>query len=266
MGLQLVLTSAKAHQQGTTINFSLIRQSSHPLRRSYRLPNYETSVQISLFSYQDDILQMLSAIDDPDAYIRVTIEQDRLLLQFNIRRYQVVLAEKDRFTWVIQPINTVPDEQSITLFAMRLANPQQHALLIHQKLSQGVGVGEYEIPAELEREGPWLVYSSADSQLKCRPYLHVSQNDKQTISDSIDVKSLHQAAAKFHPVLQPQVIHDQIKELAEDLNHSGWEYLTDLKKNYSHLPLSTFEAWRSLAREPKALALALFRLGLVDLS
>lgn len=262
LGLQLVLTSAKAHQQGTTINFSLIRQSGQPLKRSYRVPNYETSVQISLFSYQDDILQMLSAIDDPDAYIRVTIEQDRLLLQFNIRRYQVVLAEKDRFTWVIQPINTVPDDQSITLFAMRLANPQQHALLIHQKLSQGVGVGEYEIPAELEREGPWLVYSSADSQLKCRPYLHVSQNDKQTISDSIDVKSLHQAAAKFHPVLQPQVIHDQIKELAEDLNHSGWEYLTDLKKNYSHLPLSTFEAWRSLAREPKALALALFRLEL----
>ena len=262
LGLQLVLTSAQAHQRGTTINFSLMRQSGQPLRRSYRVPNYEASVQISLFSYQDDILQMLSAIDDPDAYINVTVEQDRLLLQFNIRRYQVVLTEKNSFTWVIQSINKVPDEQSISLFAMRLANPQQHALSIHQKLSQGVGTGEYEIPAELEREGPWLIYSSADSQLKCRPYLHVSHNDKPTTSDSIEVKSLHQAAAKFHPILRPQVINDQIKELAEDLSHSGWEYLTDLKKNYSHLPLSTFEAWRSLAREPKALALTLFRLEL----
>lgn len=262
LGLQLLLTSAQAYQCGTTINFSLIRQSGQPLKRSYRVPNYDSSVKISLFSYQDDILQMLSAVDDPDAYINVTVEQDHLLLQFSIRRYQVILVEKSRFTWTIQSINKMSDEQSVILFAMRLGNPQQHAVSIHQCLSQGVGTGEYEIPAELEREGPWLIYSSAESQLKSRPYLHISKNDKLDTASIIEVKSLHKAAELFHPILRPQVINDQIKELAEDIHHSGWEYFTDLKKNYSHLPLSTFEAWRSLAREPKALALALFRLEL----
>jgi hypothetical protein len=36
--------------------------------------------------------------------------------------------------------------------------------------------------------------------------------------------------------------------------------LADLKQNFSHLPLSTFESWLSLSRNPEALATAVFRL------
>ncbi|MDG2897698.1 STY4851/ECs_5259 family protein, partial [Vibrio parahaemolyticus] len=47
-----------------------------------------------------------------------------------------------------------------------------------------------------------------------------------------------------------------------DWGHSGWQYLRDTYKNYGHLPLSTFEVFKYLVRDTKALAVALFQFEL----
>lgn len=48
--------------------------------------------------------------------------------------------------------------------------------------------------------------------------------------------------------------------MAADFNHSGWQYLADLKQHYRHLPLSSFETWKALSRNQEALSFAVFRL------
>jgi hypothetical protein len=60
------------------------------------------------------------------------------------------------------------------------------------------------------------------------------------------------------------VIADVIEQMAEDWSHSGWEYLKQTYLNYGHLPLSTFEVWRHLVRNERALAVAVFRLEFDD--
>jgi hypothetical protein len=87
-----------------------------------------------------------------------------------------------------------------------------------------------------------------------------SANQENRHEALLEVKSLHHAAELFHPIDRPNLIRLQIQDMTDTIGHSGWQYLSDLKTHYAHLPLSTFETWRELARQPHALALGLFRL------
>ena len=50
--------------------------------------------------------------------------------------------------------------------------------------------------------------------------------------------------------------------MAEDPKHEGWQYFESLKKYFSHLPLSVFETWKELARQRRAMAMAVLCLHL----
>ncbi|MGN6891128.1 hypothetical protein, partial [Neisseria sp. P0014.S004] len=60
----------------------------------------------------------------------------------------------------------------------------------------------------------------------------------------------------------PEAISRIITEMVGNPEHSGWLYFESLKQHFSHLPLSVFETWKALVQQPKALALAVLRLGL----
>jgi hypothetical protein len=94
--------------------------------------------------------------------------------------------------------------------------------------------------------------------VRFEPRLHRTAGDTPVATP--EVMSLHESTRQYHPDHNPFVIDQQIAAMAEDLHHSGWQYLDDLRRNFQHLPLSTFQAWLSLSRDPKALAVAIFRL------
>lgn len=261
LGLRATLSSAHHMQQSAIFELSLIRNNGKPLKLAYRTAPYQTSTTLSLFAYQDKVMQLLSSVDDQDAYVKITIIQNgRELKQLNIRRYQAVIEKMGTQQLSLHYASTQSKGQhTISLQAMRLANPQQHSVHLIELQSQTVGTGFFEIPAYLERQGPWLVYSPSESPIAIRPFLYISLNARN--AQCLDkINSLHHAAELFHPQLRPAVIEQQIEKMAQNLNHSGWQYLTDLKNGYAHLPLSTFEVWKELVRQPCALAMSLFKL------
>lgn len=70
---------------------------------------------------------------------------------------------------------------------------------------------------------------------------------------------MQKAARAFNPRDEVTSIAKVISQMADDWNHSGWTYLQSTWKQFQYLPMSTFEVWRHLVRNPKALAVALFK-------
>jgi hypothetical protein len=143
--------------------------------------------------------------------------------------------------------------------AMLLSDPKREPVRLTEFATEGVGTGVFALPTVTERDGgPWLIYPSTTSKVRFRPELYVPPRiDEGTHAEP---QSLHAAASMFHPVRCPDVIDRQIEAMATNLDHSGWQYLDDLRRHFGHLPLSTFESWRFLSGHSDALAAAVFRL------
>ncbi|WP_230965719.1 STY4851/ECs_5259 family protein, partial [Pseudomonas aeruginosa] len=135
--------------------------------------------------------------------------------------------------------------EGIQAEAMLLSDPKRTPLRLTEKTSETVGTGCFEIPQKMQSQGPWLIYPSEQSSVRFRPGLYITPDN--TLDSESEVCSLHRAAELFHPQHNPHVIEQQIAAMAADFNHSGWQYLADLKQHYRHLPLSSFETWKALS-------------------
>lgn len=92
LGLRLNINSIGRIQQRAVIELSLMRSHELPIKRSFLTDYYQSTISISLFNYQEEIIQLLSAGEDQDAYVKIcVIQSSKLLKQVNIRRYQSIL-------------------------------------------------------------------------------------------------------------------------------------------------------------------------------
>ena len=259
-GMRVALSAGLPYGERFTIQMELIYPSGQRLKRHYVIDVGSIPVLLNLFSYQNDMMQMFGAVNEQDAYIRLTVETQQRLLCLNIRRYNGRIQWlEDRRKFMVVCIATNKIIEGAQSLAMLLPDPKQEPIGIPELTSEGVGVNVFAVPREMERQGPWIIYRDKSSSVLCRPELYVPAgcNDSDEIGE---IHSLHNAAKIFHPVRFPRVIDEQIAAMAEDLSHSGWQYVADLKTNFSHLPLSAFESWRSISRHPETLALVVLRL------
>lgn len=258
LGHRVALASGQPQGQSFFLVLELVSESALRPQRVYEVRVGQDPVQLSLYSYQNDILQMLGAVDEQDAFIKLHVETEQRLLSLNIRRYNGRLAWQGQDVFAICDISSPNVLDTAQVEAMLMSDPKQTSLVLAERTSQDVGTGLFEIPNALQRRGPWLIYPSQDSTIQFRPALYASNT--LGIEMVSEVGSLHRATEVFHPERNPEVINQQIAAMAEDFGHSGWQYLADLKQHFAHLPLSSFESWKALSRQPRATALAVLRL------
>ena len=258
LGLRVALSTSAANGAEFCLQLELASRDGR-CARHYFVRAGNTPVLLSLFSYQADMLQMLGAVDDQDAYLRVTVETNQPLLRFDVRRYNGAVRWDDKETFGLTNPSGGTLQSEANVEAMLLTDPKQARVEIAEMTSEGAGTGRFHMPPTMRRDGPWLIYPGPESSTQFRPVLYVPEQSASTVVPA-EIRSLHTAARVFHPVRQPDVISRQIADMATDLEHSGWQYLADLRQHYRHLPLSVFESWLALSRNPSALAIAVFRL------
>lgn len=260
MGLRIALTSGLTQGQLFHMQLELICETTPHPKRDFALKVGQAPVMLNLISYQNDMLQMLGAVDEQDAHIRLTLETEKRLLMLNIRRYNGRIQKESKTAFTICSIATTQILDGARVEAMLISDPKQVPLQLEERTTQGVGTGFFESALTMERSGPWLIYPAKDSRIQFRPQLYVPAIISSQAQG--DARSLHHATELYHPVHNSLVIDQQIAKMANDFSHSGWQYLADLKQHYGHLPLSSFESWLALSRTPSALALAVFRLDM----
>lgn len=212
-------------------------------------------LEVSLYGLKGAILELLSLTDLLDGEVELCVKGPGKTLNFIINHYSTML-EHDRSTNTVFLRSTaLSNAEGVKPVLMSLSDPDQKpfALVSHQ--TEGVANGEYELPSFIETDGPWLIVPDVTSEVAFRAKFFPGSRAETTDDE---VRCLQKAAKLFHPQHNPGVISDVLLQMSSDLTHSGWTYLRDTYKNYGHLPLSTFEVWRHLVRNPKALAVAVF--------
>lgn len=258
IGHRIVLTSGLSQGQTFYMELELVcTEQQHP-KSFFSIRVGSTPVMLNLFSYLSDMQNMLGAVDEQDAFIRLSLETEQPLLKLDIRRYDGQLQWGEQHNFFITKASHFSISDGVQAEAMQISDPKRTPLQLTEKVSEMVGTGYFEIPHEMQSDGPWLIYPGEQSSVHFRPSLYIAPDN--ILDPEAEVCSLHHATRLFHPKNNPDVVGQQIAAMATDFNHSGWQYLADLKQHYQHLQLSSFEAWKALARNPEALSFSVFRL------
>lgn len=259
VGHRIAMSSGRSQTQIFHMELELIcREQPYP-KLGFDIRVGSTPAMVNLFSYLSDMQNMLGSVDEQDAYIKLSVETERPLLRLDIHRYNGQLQWAEHGVFFIRNGSNAIIHDEVKAEAMLLADPKSTPLQISEKVDGPMGAGYFEIPQTMQSPGPWLIYPGAQSKVHFRPSIYVANKTSDHESKS-EVCSLHRAAELFHPQHNPDVIEQQIEAMESDFNHSGWQYLADLKQNYAHLSLSSFETWKALSRNQTALSFAVFRL------
>lgn len=265
LGMRLVLTANSSLPEYFRLVLELDAVSVRRLEKHYRYQIHQLTESISLYSLHEDTLQILATVADQDASIKLSIETDHVLGQFQIKRYGgSVINLNTQGEFEIQASAQASGYNSAKPLAMRLAEPAAAPIAIPENHSQGVGMGIFSIPDKMRREGPWLIYPAPDSSIKFRPIVWGTPDSHVDYNPDLLPDTIHHAAKLFHPDHYSHVFDHVIEKMAGNMGHSGWLYFLDLQKRYGHLPLSVFKSWQSLIINSAALALAVFRLEIDD--
>jgi len=265
LGIYAVFTPGSPFVERCRLVLELNCHDTQRLSRHYTIQAHGKPASISLFALMDDLGHLLSASPSQDATVELWFETDRVLKRLNIARYDAHVSKLDAHG-VFQVLSHGGSlrSQHANIHGMRLDDPQATPVAINERMSQGVGVGIYEIPERMKAAGPWLIFSAAYSPTRFRPVVwapsHQPNDERQSSSTSLQT-----AAKLFHPVSNPNSFSRAITRMAVDITHSGWGYLSAQRENFGHLPLSAFESWKALVENEAALATAVFRLELDDL-
>ncbi|MCP4460805.1 MAG: hypothetical protein GY816_22700 [Cytophagales bacterium] len=261
LGMRLILSSALMEKQNFHVNMRLIsRDKRFNPEINYCYTADQTPVIVNLFSLRNDLIQLLSTVNDQDASIRVTINLDanRTLLDFSIKRYEGDVYWNSLELSIMDTVADVPINGAIPI-AMDLSDPGKEEVVLEERETEGVGTGSFSIHKDMMKDGPWLVLPQKDSPVNFRPRLY-KEMDNLTVPN--EVNSLHSASRHFAHFHDQTIMDEVIDNMSYNFNSSSWLYMRDLFKNYSHLPLSSFEPWIALAKNPRAMTAATFKLDL----
>lgn len=259
--MSMTLTPRPDTREQFFVSLELVCPHLPNFRRHYPFTVNSQAQRISLYAFEEDIQQMLGTTSNQDAFVRISVETDRILKQLNIVRYDARLEGPSAIGELEVVTDTLSEPTgSVRVFGMRLDDPRTIPVEVPERSSQGVGMGVFEVPPKMMKNGPWLLFPPAESSVKFRPTVWVTEDSVS--ASQVHASTLHSAAKTFHPTHNPHVFDQVIAAMAEDSLHSGWDYLRALKEQYSALPLSAFESWRALANNTSAIAVAVFRLEL----
>ncbi|MEM0514268.1 STY4851/ECs_5259 family protein [Pseudoalteromonas sp. YIC-827] len=212
-------------------------------------------LEVSLYGLKDSLLELLSLNEQLDGEVQLHVSGPGKNLTFTISHYSTTLEHELTKNSVFARSTKIIDSESIKPVLMSLYAPEQKPLPLCARESEGVETGEFLLPTCIESSGPWLVVPDRDSGIYFRAKFFGGSPEQ--VNDQ-QVNTLQKAAMLYHPHDNPDVISNVLNQMAENWSHSGWQYLKDTYRNYDYLPLSTFEVWRHLVRNYRALAVCLF--------
>ena len=259
-GCRLLLTAQRNRKTIFHVDFELMTNTVKNLsmRRDYKVVG--APLAISLDSFKIDIERMMSARLDLDGQVRVRVATDRHLCEFSVRRFARKIR-RGEFAGTLE-LNDIEGRQingRAQALALLLSDLAKTPIQLHQRASEDVSIGVYEVPYKLQDSGPWLIHPSAESKDVFRPYV-IDCRDNPNMD--CPATSLQEAARLFNFSNNHDVFDKIISKMAASFTHTGWLYMNELATRYNHLPLSSFEAWKATSRNLDAIVASLMKLNI----
>ncbi len=257
VGYRLILSSGLLGRHKFTVSLELnSRKMKYNQSIHYQYQVEDNPVIVNLYSLRDDMIQLLSSVQDQDAIIRITVMLDnsvKPVASFNVHQYEGFIDfHPDEFS--------IKDHTGIIVtgaepVAFDVSNPDKKTIALNERFTQDVGTGFYTIDYSLLNDGPWLIIPRPESNIQFRPRIFCK---KDNLHIPNEIKSLHAASKHFAINYDKSIFDTVIIQMINNLNHSGWAFIEETYANFNHLPFSTFEVWMAVARNNEALAILMF--------
>lgn len=217
----------------------------------------EKPIEISLFNIREQIVDLLSLQSGIDQVVDIRVFGHGQDANFRVRKYAMELVlDRDRqvlFAANLQDGGDVLPEPILML----LHEPMRGAVQLSSRTSEGVPTGGFELPALVEKNGPWLVLPKQGSSASFRPLFLFG--GWEPVPNSDDAQSLQKAVLTFDHASPVCSFAPVLDSMAVNPMHSGWQFLRSLYEGYGYLPLATFEVWKALVGHTRALSMALLK-------
>ncbi len=235
-----------------------LRTNQDQSTRTFVLQALPNSLHITLrpLDYLEDIQHLLASNDNLDALVTLEIiadggEQFRL----NVARYAAHLKQQENMV-------ALNDSARAKLATGLLAAPSVRAINLVQvgditsTLPQGEGEhGKWSFDPHTRSPGPWLLYPDPQCSLAIRPLLWPVEGESLAESNMAKAISICSSGER------KRALNQVVNELASDFLHPSWSELEQLIGKLSHLPLTSLDICRALARSAKGMAALALRLG-----
>ncbi len=217
----------------------------------------EKPIEISLFSIREQIVDLLSLQSGIDQVVDLRVFGHGQDANFRVRKYAMeMLLDRDR--QVLRAANLQEGSSALPEpILMLLHEPMRGAVHLSSRTSEGVPTGEFELPALVEKNGPWLVLPKQGSPASFRPLFIFG--GWEPVPNSDDAQSLQKAVLTFDHASPVSSFTPVLDSMAVNPMHSGWQFLRSLYEGYGYLPLATFEVWKALVGHTRALSMALLK-------
>ncbi|MDD0823807.1 STY4851/ECs_5259 family protein [Mannheimia sp. AT1] len=218
--------------------YSIDFENSQKNNYNFKYLVQDTPLEMSLNEFKPEIYSLFSISKNLDEQVKVTISQNgRIIRQINITLYKTEINIIGNYISVGEYHNDIHLEY-ISLTDLECIKLEKNES------------GDFLLPNNRFPAG--LVIPSADSSLQSRARLIPSTMQSE-------IKGELQQAIALPPESYSESIQLVLNKMANDLNHSGWDYLNKLYQNFSYLPLSTFLIWKELVRNSEALTTFIVR-------
>jgi len=126
--------------------------------------------------------------------------------------------------------------------------------------------GYWDVEALGHQMNSWLLYPSPESSIQFRPIFYrpiiLLKVSKHGPDDEAKRCPLGAAMELGDSTVRQEYISRIVDEMALDIAHPSWKFLDRHYRLLGHLPLSTLDSWRLLARNPRACLMCLIKFPL----
>lgn len=235
--------------------------------------------EVRLLDFQKQIESLLGLFDDLDAKVRIgLVVGGQCTSEIVVGRYSTTLqVDQDGVRVPETALGLIPKDclERARVLASPLVQPGLEPVELTPVHTEGVHTGAWAARNLVPELAPWLVYPAEDSAIMFRPMLWV-------VAGSEDVEGMaSEPTAAFEPqgglpdamsIAQAhtrwQQVHSVLLAMSENHQHDSWPLLDSLWETFHHLPLTSLDVWRMLAKQPKAVLSFFLRseLGEVELA
>lgn len=214
-------------------------------------------LEVSLFNIREQIVDLLSLQSGIDQVVEMRVFGNGQDSRYRIRKYAMEM-QLDHGRQLLSAVSLQDGASAIPdPVLMLLHDPMRSSIALRSRTSEGVLTGDFELPPIVEKDGPWLVLPRGGSTVSFRP-LFLAGGWQPIASDEM-IQSLQKAVLTFDHASPVSSFTSVLDAMAINPMHSGWQFLRALYEGYGYLPLATFEVWKALVGNTRALAMALFK-------
>lgn len=220
--------------------------------------------ELRLLEVESSLLGLLCQSSQLDARLELKLSAGgAAIAKIGVTRYDADLEPQHQLQVMAVPeaclARLTADELArVSLRALPLLLASAEEVELRQSQSEGTPTGRWSVASLSAERGPWMVYPSSTSELQLRPTLYAGFAIGATALRATKLCPLGEAMSIADGDDRAKAIGLVVTEMAQDLDHESWLLITRQYQVLSHLPLSTFDYWRALARSmPSSLAVLL---------